>query len=185
MHIAQSCYEQELLLLVWGWVASDLHTNVLLVLAGSCVSWVTVKVWISLLVLFAAFWRIAMQWSSRPFLFPLHKCQRTDLGPGCQLHLLTGLPHVCQTVADQNHGKFFKVKITDDTSKRHRSLHLHNLKRVNFVWLKKNPNLFFFFLALFLAIHRRNYAKYQDEFVCAPFKKKISIQKFVCLGRLN
>lgn len=26
-------------------------------------------------------------------LFSLHKRQGTDLGPGCQLHSLTGLPH--------------------------------------------------------------------------------------------
>lgn len=55
--------------LLWGWVASDLHTNVLLVLVVSCVSQVRVKVWISLLVLFAAFWSIALQWSSRLFFF--------------------------------------------------------------------------------------------------------------------
>lgn len=50
------------------------------------------------------------------------------------------------------------------------------------MWLKKT--LFFFLVALFLVIYRGDYAKYQDEFLCAPFKK-MSIEKFVSLGHLN
>lgn len=69
------------------------------------------KIGIYLMVLHVALQRIALQGGSSPFFFSLHKCQRTDLGPGCQLHSLTGLPHFTKLCLIRTKVNFVKSKL--------------------------------------------------------------------------